>query len=117
MDLKQEIKDLNKKIYFLKPNNQKLSQIISQKNKDINDLTNQIILKNKELLTKEKKETYGKNNKIIKNANKPKESPKNKIINKENIFEKNLQIKTFYNEISRIKEEYHKLTIEIRNKK
>ena len=116
MDLKQEIKDLNKKIDFLKSNNQKLSQIISQKNKDINDLTNQIILKNKELLTKEKKENFSKNNKIIKNGDKSKEKSENKKINKENVFEKDLQIKTFYNEISRIKEEYNKLIIEIRNK-
>ena len=116
MDLKQEIKDLNKKIDFLKSNNQKLSQIISQKNKDINDLTNQIILKNKELLTKEKKENFGKNNKIIKNGDKSKEKSENKKINKENVFEKDLQIKTFYNEISRVKEEYNKLIIEIRNK-
>ena len=116
MDLKQEIKDLKKKIDFLKSNNQKLSQIISQKNKDINDLTNQIILKNKELLTKEKKENFGKNNKIIKNGDKSKEKSENKKINKENVFEKDLQIKTFYNEISRVKEEYNKLIIEIRNK-
>ena len=113
MDLRQEIKDLNKKIDFLKSNNQKLSQIITQKNKEINELTNQIIIKNRELLTKEKKEKE----KNDKNKNeKEKEISKNKNIIKTNVFEKELQLKKFYIEISRIKEEYNKLIIELRSK-
>ena len=115
MDLRQEIKDLNKKIDFLKSNNQKLSQIITQKNKEINELTNQIIIKNRELLTKEKKEKE-KNDKNKNKNEKEKEISKNKNIIKTNVFEKELQLKKFYIEISRIKEEYNKLIIELRSK-
>jgi len=112
IDLKQDIKDLNKKIDFLKSNNHKLSQIITQKNKEINELTNQIILKNKELLTREKKEK-----KIKKNEKEnEKKSPICGGLKKQNTFEKDLQLKKYNNEISRIKEEYNKLTIELRNK-
>ena len=117
MDLRQEIKDLNKKIDFLKSNNQKLSQIITQKNKEINELTNQIIIKNRELLTKEKKEKEKNDkNKNINKSEKEKEISKNKNIIKTNVFEKELQLKKFYIEISRIKEEYNKLILELRAK-
>ena len=116
MDLKQEIKDLNKKIDFLKSNNHKLSQIITQKNKEIDDLTNQLILKNKELLTKEKKEKLSKKSQNSKNSEKSKEKPENKKINKVNIFEKDLQLKKLYNELSITKEEYNKLVLESKNK-
>ena len=112
MDLKQEIKDLNKKIDFLKSNNHKLSQIITQKNKEIDDLTNQLILKNKELLTKEKKEKSSKKPQHSKNSDRSKEKPENKKINKVNIFEKDLQLKKLYNELSITKEEYNKLVLE-----
>lgn len=116
MDLKQEIKDLNKKIDFLKSNNHKLSQIITQKNKEIDDLTNQLILKNKEQLTKEKKEKLSKKSQNSKNSEKSKEKPENKKINKVNIFEKDLQLKKLYNELSITKEEYNKLVLESKNK-
>ena len=116
MDLKQEIKDLNKKIDFLKSNNHKLSQIITQKNKEIDDLTNQLILKNKELLTKEKKEKFSKKTQNSKNSEKSKEKQENKKINKVNIFEKDLQLKKLYNELSITKEEYNKLVLESKNK-
>ena len=117
MDLRQEIKDLNKKIDFLKSNNQKLSQIITQKNKEINELTNQIIIKNRELLTKEKKEKEKNDkNKNINKSEKEKEISKNKNIIKTNVFEKELQLKKLYIEISRIKEEYNKLILELRAK-
>ena len=135
IDLKQTINDLNKKIDFLKSNNQKLSLIITKKDKEIDELTNQVILKNKELVTKEKKEKQNKNkiklkedvqnidkdkdgnkNGEEKKGEKIKENTTNKKIRKQNIFEKDLQIKKCNNEIFRIKEEYNKLIIEIRNK-
>ena len=114
IDLKQTINDLNKKIDFLKANNQKLSLIISKKDKEIDDLTNQVILKNKELVTKETKERQNEK----RNANKEKSPNKNdkKNITKENNFEKDLQLKKLYNEISLVKEKYNKAIIEIRNK-
>ena len=114
IDLKQTINDLNKKIDFLKANNQKLSLIISKKDKEIDELTNQVILKNKELVTKEKKERQ----KEKRNTNKEKSPNKNdkKNITKENNFEKDLQLKKLYNEISLVKEKYNKAIIEIRNK-
>ena len=109
MDLKQEIKNLNKQLDFLKSNNHKLSQTITQKNKEIDDLTNQVILKNKELLTKEK---LRKKSEI---SEKTKEKD-NKKINKSNIFEKDLQLKKIYNELSITKEEYNKLVLKLKNK-
>ena len=114
IDLKQTINDLNKKIDFLKANNQKLSLIISKKDKEIDELTNQVILKNKELVTKEKKERQ----KEKRNLDKEKIANKNdkKNINKINNFEKDLQLKKIYNEISLVKEKYNKAIIEIRNK-
>jgi len=114
IDLKQTINDLNKKIDFLKANNQKLSLIISKKDKEIDELTNQVILKNKELVTKEKKERQ----KEKRNNNKEKSPNKKdkKNITKENNFEKDLQLKKLYNEISLVKEKYNKAIIEIRNK-
>ena len=118
MDLKQEIKDLNKKIDFLTSNNHKLSQVITKKNKEIDELTNQIILKNKELATKEKKQKNKKisqNSENSKNCNTP-EAPKTSKSKKENKLEKELEIKKCHHEISRVKEEYNKLKLEIINK-
>ena len=114
MDLKQEIKDLNKKIDFLKSNNHKLSQIITQKNKQIDELTNQIILKNKELVTKEKKQKNKKNN-FSEKSGKP-VNTKSEESKGENKLEKELELKKCNHEISRVKEEYNKLIVEIRNK-
>ena len=67
-DLKEKIKELKKKIDFYKTNNQKLSQSISQKNREINELTNQLILKNKELMTNEKKQKLKKDKDITINS-------------------------------------------------
>ena len=66
LDLKQTINDLNKKIAFLKSNNQKLSLTISQKNKEIDELTNQILIQNKEKekLMKNKNDKKNKNCKV-----------------------------------------------------
>ena len=114
IDLKQTINDLNKKIDFLKANNQKLSLIISKKDKEIDELTNQVILKNKELVTKEKKERQKEKGNADK-GNTPNKNDK-KNINKVNNFEKDLQLKKLYNEISLVKEKYNKAIIEIRNK-
>ena len=60
LELRKIVKDLNNKIYILKSNNQKLNQTISQKNKQIDELTNEIILKNKELCKKYKNESIKK---------------------------------------------------------
>ena len=96
-DLKEKIKELKKKIDFYKTNNQKLSQSISQKNREINELTNQLILKNKELMTNEKKQKLKKDKDIT--------------INSENILEEKIKIKKLNNEINAIKEEMHKLKL------
>jgi len=114
IDLKQTINDLNRKIDFLKANNQKLSLIISKKDKEIDELTNQIILKNKELVTKEKKERLKEKKNIDKEKTPNKNDKKN--INKKNNFEKDLELKKIYNEISLVKEKYNKAIIELRNK-
>ena len=96
-DLKEKIKELKKKIDFYKTNNQKLSQSISQKNREINELTNQLILKNKELMSKEKKQKLKKD--------------KDTTTNSENILEEKIKIKKLNNEINAIKEEMHKLKL------
>ena len=96
-DLKEKIKELKKKIDFYKTNNQKLSQSISQKNREINELTNQLILKNKELMTNEKKQKLKKD--------------KDTTTNSENILEEKIKIKKLNNEINAIKEEMHKLKL------
>ena len=96
-DLKEKIKDLKKKIDFYKTNNQKLSQSISQKNREINELTNQLILKNKELMTNEKKQKLKKD--------------KDTTTNSENILEEKIKIKKLNNEVNAIKEEMHKLKL------
>lgn len=96
-DLKEKIKELKKKIDFYKTNNQKLSQSISQKNREINELTNQLILKNKELMSKEKKQKLKKD--------------KDTTTNSENILEEKIKIKKLNNEVNAIKEEMHKLKL------
>ena len=104
LDLKETIKELKKNIEFYKTNNQKLSQSISKKNKEINELTNQIILKNKELMTKEKKEK----------ENKEQNSRKN--ISNENIFEEKIKIKKLNNEVNIVKEEMQRLKLTLLQK-
>ena len=104
LDLKETIKELKKNIEFYKTNNQKLSQSISKKNKEINELTNQIILKNKELMTKEKKEK----------ENKEQNSTKN--ISNENIFEEKIKIKKLNNEVNIVKEEMQRLKLTLLQK-
>ena len=104
LELKETIKELKKAVDFYKTNNQKLSQSISRKNKEINELTNQIILKNKELMTKERK---GKENKEHITQNR---------INKENTLEDKLRIKKLSNEVNEVKEEMQRLQLIIRKK-
>ena len=99
LELKEEIKELKKNIDFYKTNNQKLSQTISHKNKEIDDLTNQLILKNKEIMTIEKKQKEKK------------ETNPTKIINNENILEDKIKIKKLNNEINDVKEEMHRLKL------
>ena len=99
LDLKQEIKELKKNIDFYKTNNQKLTLTISQKNKEINDLTNQIILKNKEIMTMEKKKKEKK------------EKDTTQIINNENSLEDKLTIKKLKNEVNEVKEEMHRMKL------
>ena len=99
LELKEEIKELKKNIDFYKTNNQKLSQTISQKNKEIDDLTNQLILKNKEIMTIEKKQKEKK------------ETNPTKIINNENTLEDKIKIKKLNNEINDVKEEMHRLKL------
>ena len=108
LDLKEIIKELKKKIDFYKTNNQKLIQTISKKNKEINELTNQVILKNKELMTKEKRQKENKDkdknkNKINKNSN-------------ENNFDDQLKIKKLKNEVNSVKEEMQRLQLTILKK-
>ena len=105
-ELKEVIKELKRKIDFYKTNNQKLSQSISKKNKEIDELTNQIILKNKELMTKEKKQ------KIVKNQKEQNKS-QDLIINKENILEDKLTIKKLKNEVNEVKEEMQRLQLSL----
>ena len=105
LELRETIKELKKRIEFYKTNNQQLSQSITQKNKEIDDLTNQVILKNKELINKEKKQKQNKeqkNNEII--------------INKENTFEDKLIIKKLKNEVNVVKEEMHRLKLSLLQK-
>ena len=99
LELKEEIKELKKNIDFYKTNNQKLSQTISQKNKEIDDLTNQLILKNKEIMTIEKKQKEKK------------ETNPTKTINNENTLEDKIKIKKLNNEINDVKEEMHRLKL------
>ena len=102
LELKEEIKELKKNIDFYKTNNQKLSQTISQKNKEIDDLTNQLILKNKEIMTIEKKQ---------KEKKEKKETNPTKTINNENTLEDKIKIKKLNNEINDVKEEMHRLKL------
>ena len=99
LELKEEIKELKKNIDFYKTNNQKLSQTISQKNKEIDDLTNQLILKNKEIMTIEKKQKEKK------------EINPTKTINNEKILEDKIKIKKLNNEINDVKEEMLRLKL------
>ena len=99
LELKEEIKELKKNIDFYKTNNQKLSQTISHKNKEIDDLTNQLILKNKEIMTIEKKQKEKK------------ETNPTKTINNENTLEDKIKIKKLNNEINDVKEEMHRLKL------
>ena len=109
IDLKQEIKELNKKIDFLKSNNQKLSLIITQKNKEINELTNQLILKNNELMKKEIKQKNVKEKKI-------KEENQGFGMKNENVLEDKLIIKKLKNEVNEVKEEMHRLQLSLLQK-
>ena len=110
-ELKEIIKELKRKIDFYKTNNQKLSQSISNKNKEIDELTNQIIMKNKELMTKEKKEKSNKNKKS-QNNNKNQDL----IISNENNLEDKLKIKKLKNEVNEVKEEMHRLQLTLLQK-
>jgi len=104
LELKEEIKELKKNIDFYKTNNQKLSQSISQKNKEIDELTNQLILKNKEIMTMEKKQKE-KSQKIP-----------TKTINNENILEDKIKIKKLNNEVNDVKEEMHRMKLTLLQK-
>ena len=110
-ELKEIIKELKRKIDFYKTNNQKLSQSISNKNKEIDELTNQIIMKNKELMTKEKKEKSNKNKKS-QNNNKNQDL----IISNENNLEDKLKIKKLKNEVNEVKEEMHRFQLTLLQK-
>ena len=101
LDLKEEIKELKKNIDFYKTNNQKLSLSISQKNKEIDELTNQLILKNKVIMTMEKKK---------------KENKEQIPINNENSLEDKLIIKKLKNEVNEVKEEMHRMKLTLLKK-
>ena len=105
LDLKETIKELKKNIDFYKTNNQKLSQTISKKNKEIDELTNEIILKNKELMTKDKKE-----------KEKKEEKNSTKKINNENILEEKIKVKKLNNEVNEVKEEMQRLKLSLLKK-
>ena len=105
LDLKETIKELKKNIDFYKTNNQKLSQTITKKNKEIDELTNEIILKNKELMTKDKKE-----------KEKKEEKNSTKKINNENILEEKIKVKKLNNEVNEVKEEMQRLKLSLLKK-
>ena len=111
MELKETIKELITKIDFFKTNNQKLIQDISKKNKEIDELTNQVILKNKELQNEQRKKRENKN----KNNNN-KASVESNIINNDNSFESQLIIKKLKNEVNDLKEEMQRLKLELLQK-
>ena len=108
-ELKEIIKELNKKINFYKTNNQKLSQSITKKNKEINELTNQLILKNNELMKKEIKQKNVKEKKI-------KEENQGLGMKNENVLEDKLIIKKLKNEVNEVKEEMHRLQLSLLQK-
>ena len=108
-ELKEIIKELNKKIDFYKTNNQKLSQSITKKNKEINELTNQLILKNNELMKKEIKQKNVKEKKI-------KEENQGLGMKNENVLEDKLIIKKLKNEVNEVKEEMHRLQLSLLQK-
>ena len=108
-ELKEIIKELNKKIDFYKTNNQKLSQSITKKNKEINELTNQLILKNNELMKKEIKQKKVKEKKI-------KEENQGLGMKNENVLEDKLIIKKLKNEVNEVKEEMHRLQLSLLQK-
>ena len=105
LDLKETIKELKKNIDFYKTNNQKLSQTISKKNKEIDELTNEIILKNKELMTKDQKE-----------KEKKEEKNSTKKIKNENILEEKIKVKKLNNEVNEVKEEMQRLKLSLLKK-
>ena len=109
MELKETIKELITKIDFFKTNNQKLIQDISKKNKEIDELTNQVILKNKELQNEQRKKRENKNNNN-------KASVESNIINNDNSFESQLIIKKLKNEVNDLKEEMQRLKLELLQK-
>ena len=108
-ELKEIIKELNKKIDFYKTSNQKLSQSITKKNKEINELTNQLILKNNELMKKEIKQKNVKEKKI-------KEENQGLGMKNENVLEDKLIIKKLKNEVNEVKEEMHRLQLSLLQK-
>ena len=108
-ELKEIIKELNKKIDFYKTNNQKLSQSITKKNKEINELTNQLISKNNELMKKEIKQKNVKEKKI-------KEENQGLGMKNENVLEDKLIIKKLKNEVNEVKEEMHRLQLSLLQK-
>ena len=108
-ELKEIIKELNKKIDFYKTNNQKLSLSITKKNKEINELTNQLILKNNELMKKEIKQKNVKEKKI-------KEENQGLGMKNENVLEDKLIIKKLKNEVNEVKEEMHRLQLSLLQK-
>ena len=108
-ELKEIIKELNKKIDFYKTNNQKLSQSITKKNKEINELTNQLILKNNELMKKEIKQKNVKEKTI-------KEGNQGLGMKNENVLEDKLIIKKLKNEVNEVKEEMHRLQLSLLQK-
>ena len=109
MELKETIKELITKIDFFKTNNQKLIQDISKKNKEIDELTNQVILKNKELQNEQRKKRENKNTNN-------KASVESNIINNDNSFESQLIIKKLKNEVNDLKEEMQRLKLELLQK-
>ena len=109
MELKETIKELITKIDFFKTNNQKLIQDISKKNKEIDELTNQVILKNKESQNEQRKKRENKNNNN-------KASVESNIINNDNSFESQLIIKKLKNEVNDLKEEMQRLKLELLQK-
>ena len=108
-ELKEIIKELNKKIDFYKTNNQKLSQSITKKNKEINELINQLILKNNEIMKKEIKQKNVKEKKI-------KEENQGLGMKNENVLENKLIIKKLKNEVNEVKEEMHRLQLSLLQK-